>query len=160
MRCCDFLDARVDFVTQAVADIKARRDFPRILKVKIVGFAANGSLVKLGAERSKALGGADAVGIGGTGEKSRKRIRQRVARLNVVRAACGWNENGRVGRAAAEGINAVRVRAEDRGVFVPTDFRTPFERVAAVGVRHVVLELVEVAVGAKDRAVGGIEALE
>src|SRR5208283_648607 len=145
-----FLNAAVYFVAQAVIQCPLRRKFPGILKIEIVGFAADGSLVELVALGSDAGRGGDGVRIGGCGQQAGKRVGKCGARLNIVQATRGRDEYRRKGGATAESVNAAGIGAKDGGVLVEADFQAPFEAVRAVDVDHVLLDLVDVPVGTEN----------
>src|SRR5271165_540517 len=153
-----FLDAGVQFVAQAVVDRPLGRKLPGVLKIKVVGFASHRRLVKFIADRSCGRGSGDGIGIRGGGKESSEGIRKRLARKNVVQAACRSNFYRRVGGASAKGVNATRIGAKNGGVFVQAGFKAPLETVRAVNVVHRKRNLVDISVGTIDGTVGRIEA--
>ena len=80
--------------------------------------------------------------------------------MDIMLAAGGGNQDGRISGASSEGVKPVGVRSKNRGIAVESQFRAPFEGMRAVRVGHVVFELVDVAIGTEDGSVGGIEALK
>jgi hypothetical protein len=155
-----FLDARVQVVTQAVVHTEARANFPGVLKIEIVRFAAHRGLVKLVTPGHQCFKRADGVEIRRRGEQSSQGIRQGIAGMNVVCAARRRNEHLRIGCASSEGVLAVGIGSENGGVAIGANIDAEFERVRAEGINHVVLELVNIAVRAKDRTIRGIEAFK
>src|SRR6516162_2667217 len=145
-----FLDAAVYFVTQAVIQCPSWRNLPGILKIEVVGFAADGSLVELVTLRGDAGRGGDGVGIRRGGQEAGERVGKRVAGLNVVQAAGGcdwhWGKRG----ASSEAVDAAGIGAKNGGVLVQADFQAPFEAVGAVDVDRVLLDLVDVPVRTKN----------
>src|SRR5215469_18494143 len=58
-----FPDGRVDLITQAVRDVPLRRNFPGVLKVKVISVPANSSFIKLFSSRCAARRSGHGVGI-------------------------------------------------------------------------------------------------
>src|SRR6516165_7038388 len=152
-----FPDGRVDFITQAVCDVPLRRNFPGVLKVKVISVPANGSFIKLVAWRCDARRGGHGVGIRCGGQKSGKCIGQGVARLNIVLAAGGENLDRGIRRATTEGVKPVRVDAKDGGVFIQADVRSPLEGVCSARPSHIDLGLIDISVGTENGAARGVE---
>src|SRR5215472_2808636 len=80
--------------------------------------------------------------------------------MDVVPAAGRRDQRRRVCCSATERVKPVRVGAKNCGVLVPANFHAPFEIVRTPGIDHVLFELVHVAIGSEDRAIGGIKTLE
>src|SRR4029077_13715223 len=145
-----FLDAAVYFVTQAVIQCPSWRNLPGILKIEVVGFASDGSLVELVTLRGDAGRGGDGVGIRRGGQEARERVGKWVAGLNVVQATCRCDRNWGKRGAPSEAVNAAGIGAKNGGVLIQADFQAPFEAMGAVDVDHVLLDLVDVPVGTKN----------
>ena len=152
-----FLDVAVHFVAQAIVDAQARGGLPGAEEVEVVGLAAHGRFVKLISLWRQARGGGHSVGIGCRGKETGKGIGERISRMDIMLAAGGGNQDGRICGASSEGVKPVGVRSKNRGIAVESQFRAPFEGMRAVRVDHVVFELVDVPVGTEDGPVGGIE---
>src|SRR4029077_6115252 len=97
---------------------------------------------------------------GRRGEKAGKRIRKRIARMNIMQPAGGWNEHCGISRAASESVKPVGVRPKNRGITIVTQLRAPFERMRPARESHVFLELIDVSIRTENRSVGGIESLK
>ena len=65
-----FLDAAIQFVAQPIVQCKFRRHLPRILKIKVVRFAAHRSDIKFVAARRQAIERGNSEGIGRRGEQT------------------------------------------------------------------------------------------
>ena len=105
-------------------------------------------------------GDGDGVAIGVAGEQAGEGVGQRIAGIDVVRAALRRDEDGRVGGAAAEVVFAVGADAEVCGVAIEARLGAELEGVAAGGSGEVLLALEEIAVGLHDRSGGGVEAFK
>src|SRR5262249_11062888 len=80
--------------------------------------------------------------------------------MNVVCAAGGLNEDGRICRAAAKRVTSARIRSKHRRIFVQPNLCAPFESMRVVRVGQLVLDLIDAAVRTKDRAICRVERLK
>src|SRR6266403_264214 len=80
--------------------------------------------------------------------------------MNVMLAAGGWNQHGRIRGASPKRVEPIGIRSKNRGVAIKAQFRAPFEGMRAAPVNHILLELVHVSVGTEYGSVGGIETLK
>ncbi len=157
VRCLGLVDAAVHFVAQSVVNGQIGPGLPGVLKVEVVGLAADRSFIEAVAGGRDVGGGDDPVRIRSGGQQAGQRIGQRISRLNIVGAAGRGDQHGRISRASAKRVLAVGIGPEDCGVAVVPDFHSPLEDVIGVHVAHVVLELVEIAVRSENRTAGRVE---
>ena len=159
-----FTDAGVHLVAEAVVQGQVRRDLPGILNIKIVGLAADGALTHVVPLRKFGIAGRfRVVGKRSGGQEAGQRIRQRIARENIVQISRGRNGYGRISRAASEGVDAVRREPEYGGVPVEPDFKSRLQGVRAAAVAEVLAKLNQIAVVAdvlsRRRVEGLVEAV-
>ena len=87
-------DSRIQVVAQAIVDAELGRYFPGVLKIEVIGFAANRGFVKALTARSQANQSAHGVRIGRRGQQSCQGIGQWIAWVNVMCAAGGGMSTG------------------------------------------------------------------
>src|SRR5437016_2370455 len=80
--------------------------------------------------------------------------------MNVMLAAGGRNQDGRISSASPKRVLPVGIRSKNRGVAVKAQLRAPFEGMRAAPVNHVFFELINVSIGTEYGSVGGIETLK
>src|SRR5258706_10149365 len=155
-----FLDPAIQLVAQAVVECKFRRHLPSVLKIKVVRFAAHRGDIKFVTARRQAIERGNTERIGRRGEQTAERIRKWITRLNIVCSARGRNKHRRKRGTSPKRVRAVRIRAENGRVSVEPKLHAPLESVRSMNVRHVVLQLIDVAVRSENRSVRRIERLK
>jgi hypothetical protein len=93
----------------------------------------------------------DGVGEGAGREQAGQRVGQRIADVNIVRAAGRADLDRRIGHAAAELVLAVGADAEQRGVAIGAHLAAGLEGVLAANPGEVLAHLEQVAVGPPSR---------
>ena len=154
------MNAAVHFITEAIVDGQSSGGFPRVLKIKVVSLATDGSGVIFISFWRQIRGCSHGVGIGCRGQKTGEGIGERISWMDIVLAAGGRNENRGIRRAPTERVESIGIRSKNRGIAIEAQFRAPLEGMGAARVGHVLFELVDVTVGTEDGAIRGIETLE
>src|SRR6267378_2776993 len=103
------MNAAVHFITEAIVDAPSGRGFPRVLKIEVVSLAADGGGVKFISFWRQIRGRRHGVGIGCRSQKTGERIGERVSWMDIVLAARGRNQDGRISGAPSESIEPVGV---------------------------------------------------
>src|SRR6266853_1455525 len=80
--------------------------------------------------------------------------------MNVMLAAGGWNQHGRIRGASPKSVEPIGVRSKNRGVAIKAQFRAPFEGMRTTRVNHVLLELVHVSIRTEYGSIGRIKTLK
>src|SRR6266403_5510540 len=154
------MNAAVHFITEAIVDAQSGRGFPRVLKIKVVSLATDGGGVKFISLWRKIRGRSHGVGIGCRGQKTREGIGERISWMDIMLAAGGRNQDGRISRASSERVEPVGIRSKNRGIAVEAQLRAPLEGMGSARVGHVLFELIAVPVRTEDGSIRGIEALK
>src|ERR1700720_4796235 len=103
------MDVAVHFVAQTIVDAQAGGGFPGVEEVEIVGLPAHGRFVKLISLWRQARGRGHGVGIGRRSEETGKGIGERISRMDVMLAAGGGNQDGRIRGASSESVKPVGI---------------------------------------------------
>src|SRR6266850_3045793 len=154
------MNAAVHFITEAIVDDQSGRRFPRVLKIKVVSLAADGGGVKSISFWRQIRGRSYGVGIGCRSKKTGEGIGERISWMDIVLAARGRNQDGRISRASSERVEPVGIRSKNRGIAVEAQLRAPLDGMRAARIAHVLFELVDVSVRTEDRSIRGIETLK
>src|SRR5882762_303914 len=154
------MNAAIHFITEAIVDAQSSRSFPRVLKIKVVSLAADGGGVKFISLWRKIRGRSHGVGVRGRGQKTSEGIGELVSWLDVMLAAGGRNQHGRISGASSEGVESIGIHSKNRGIAIETQFRSPLEGMGSARVDHVLFELVDVPVRTEDGSIRGIETLK
>src|ERR1700674_696847 len=154
------LNAAIHFITKAIVDAPSSGGFPRVLKIKGVSLATDGGCVKFISFWRQIRGHRHGVGIGSRGQKTGEGIREQISWMDIMLAAGGRNQDGRVSGASSERVEPVGIHSKNRDVAIEAQFRAPLEGMRATRVSHVQFELVDVSVRTEDGSIRGIEALK
>src|SRR6266852_1821000 len=148
-----FMNAAVHFITEAIVDAHSGRGFPRVLKIKVVSLAADGGCVKFISLWREIRGRRHGVGIGCRGQKTGEGIGELISWMDVMLAAGGRNQDGRISGASSERVESIGIRSKNRGIAIEAKFRAPLEGMGSARVGHVLFELVDVTVRAEDGSI-------
>ena len=118
-------DGRVELPAQAVVEREARRHLPGVLRIGVEVVAVDGGGADVLAVGEIGRRDGDGVDERAAGEKAGERVGQRIAGVDVMRAALRGNDFGGIGGAAAEVVFAVGADAEVGGVAIEARPRTP-----------------------------------
>src|SRR6267143_5260224 len=140
------MNAAVHFITEAIVDAQSSGGFPRVLKIKVVSLATDGGCVKFISFWRQIRGRSHAVGIGCRGQKTGEGIGERISWMDIMLAAGGRNQDGRISGASSECVEPVGIHSKNRGIAIEAQLRAPLEGMGSARVGHVLLELVDVPV--------------
>src|SRR6266446_9419071 len=154
------MNAAVHFITEAIVDAPSSGGFPGVLKIKVVSLTADSGGVKFISFWRQIRGRSHGVGIGCRGQKTGEGIGERISWVDIMLAAGGRNQGGRISRASSERVEPVGIHTKNGGIAVEAQFRAPLEGMGGARVTHVLFELVDVPVRTEDGSIRRIEALK
>src|SRR5712664_38612 len=108
------MNAAVHFITEAIVDAQSSGSFPRVLKIKVVSLATDGRGVKFISFWRQIRGRSHGVGIGCRGQKASEGIGELISWMDVMPAAGGRNQDGRISGTSSERVEPVGIRSKNR----------------------------------------------